>query len=123
VPFADLVAARRWVARLVVWYNSEHRHSAIRFVAPAERHSGADVAILGRRHELYERARRRPERWTRNTRNSTPIMMVVLNPTADQPRAACRMLTRSDNYLDAHRELFSLPIVALRPVNANKEPT
>lgn len=81
VPFADLAAAHRWVTRLVVWYNSEHRHSAIRFVTPAERHSGADVAILGRRHELYERARRRrPERWTRHTRNWTPIPVVVLNP-------------------------------------------
>lgn len=92
VPFADLVAARRWVARLVVWYNSEHRHSAIRFVTPAERHSGADIAILSRRHELYERARRRrPERWTRNTRNWTPIMMVVLNPPRihQELRAVC----------------------------------
>lgn len=81
LPFADLEAARRWVARLVVWYNREHRHSAIRFVTPAERHAGADTAILGRRHDLYERARcSRPERWTRNTRNWTPIAVVVLNP-------------------------------------------
>lgn len=92
LPFANLDAARRWVARLVAWYNSEHRHSAIRFVTPAERHAGADIAILGRRHELYEQARRRrPERWTRNTRNWTPIAAVVLNPPRinQEPRAAC----------------------------------
>lgn len=81
LPFADLEAARRWVARLVVWYNSGHRHSAIRYVTPDERHSGADVAILARRHALYQRARcRRPERWSRNTGNWTPIGIVVLNP-------------------------------------------
>ncbi len=81
LPFADLEAARRWVARFVSWYNSEHRHSAIRYVTPDERHSGADVAILARRHALYEHARRRrPERWRRHTRNWTPIGTVVLNP-------------------------------------------
>ena len=80
-PFADLDAAHRWVARFADWYNREHRHSAIRFVTPAERHTGADVAILARRHTLYERARRRrPERWPRQTRNWTPIHEVVLNP-------------------------------------------
>jgi len=79
--FADSAAARRWVARFVGWYNGEHRHSAIRFVTPAERHAGADVAILARRHTLYERARRgRPERWSRQTRDWTPIQEVVLNP-------------------------------------------
>ena len=81
LPFADREAARRWVARFVNWYNSEHRHSAIRYVTPDERHSGADVAILARRHALYERARsRRPERWPRHTRNWTPIGVVILNP-------------------------------------------
>lgn len=92
MPFADLEAARRWVARMVVWYNSEHRHSAIRFVTPAERHSGADTAILHRRHELYERARRRrPERWARNTRNWTPVAVVALNPPRinQESRAVC----------------------------------
>ena len=81
LPFADRQAARRWVARFVSWYNSEHRHSAIRYVTPDERHSGADVAILARRHALYARARgRRPDRWPRHTRNWTPIGLVILNP-------------------------------------------
>lgn len=81
LPFADLHAARRWVARFVSWYNSEHHHSAIRYVTPDDRHSGADVAILARRHALYELARhRKPERWSRQTRNWTPIGTVVLNP-------------------------------------------
>ena len=81
LPFADDESARRWVARFVNWYNSEHHHSAIRYVTPDERHSGADVAILARRHALYQLARsRKPERWPRNTRNWTPLGAVVLNP-------------------------------------------
>ena len=79
-PFADRAAAQRWVGRFVSWYTSEHRHSAIRYVTPDERHAGADVAILARRHALDEQARRRkPERWPRQTRNWTPIGTVMLN--------------------------------------------
>jgi len=81
LPFADQDAARRWVARFVDWYNREHRHSAIRFVTPDQRHTGQDLAILARRHQLYERARRHaPARWSRSTRNWTPVGTVVLNP-------------------------------------------
>ena len=55
--FDTLFAARTWVAGLVRWYNHEHRHSAIRFVTPAERHAHLDQEILARRATLYERAR------------------------------------------------------------------
>ncbi len=37
--FDTLFAARAWVTGLVRWYNHEHRHSAIRFVTPAQRHA------------------------------------------------------------------------------------
>ena len=40
LPFADREAARRWVARFVSWYNSEHHHSAIRYLALVEDVSG-----------------------------------------------------------------------------------
>ncbi len=81
LPFPSREAARRWVARFVQWYNTEHRHSAIRYVTPNERHTGADVAILAARRHLYERARQRtPSRWSGTTRNWTPIATVVLNP-------------------------------------------
>jgi putative transposase len=36
------------------WYNGVHRHSAIRYVTPNERHEGRENKILGRRHELYQ---------------------------------------------------------------------
>lgn len=81
LPFASLASAQRWMARFVDWYNGEHRHSAIRYVTPDERHSGREQDILARRHELYQRARTlNPERWTRSTRNWTPLGAVILNP-------------------------------------------
>jgi putative transposase len=80
-PFACLLAARTWVAEFVHWYNFDHRHSAIRFVTPAERHAGLDAAILRNRTAVYEAAKaRHPRRWTGNTRNWQPIEIVHLNP-------------------------------------------
>ncbi len=91
LPFADIDTARRWVERFVSWYNTEHRHSGIRYVTPDQSHFGLDTEILSRRHELYQRARRRnPRRWAGDTRNWEPLGSVALNPTgaAAEPRAA-----------------------------------
>ncbi len=80
-PFESLEAARGWVLTFVRWYNEKHRHSSIRFVAPAERHSGKDRDILTKRKALYAAAKERhPERWSRKTRNWMPIDEVWLNP-------------------------------------------
>ena len=57
-PFADITDARKWVTKLVEWYNNEHRHSAIGFVTPAKN----------------------PKRWSGNTRNWQRIEKVHLNP-------------------------------------------
>jgi len=82
--FADLDGARRWGAEFVRWYNVEHRHSGIRYVSPAQRHAGQDVAILAARHALYAKARQRhPTRWSGDTRNWSPIACVTLNPERD----------------------------------------
>ncbi len=82
--FDDLEAARGWAAEFVRWYNVEHRHSGIRYVSPAQRHAGSDVAILAARSELYEQARRQhPTRWSRGTRDWSPIAAVTLNPERD----------------------------------------
>lgn len=87
-PFANVEAAQRWVTRFVAWYNGEHRHSAIRFVTPDERHYGREHAVLTQRRDLYERARRaNPERWSRGTRNWSPVGDVVLNPQPDRVAA------------------------------------
>ena len=79
--FAGLVEASLWVEGFVVWYNTEHRHSAIRFVTPDERHYGREQEVLRQRRCVYERARRRnPLRWSGSTRNWTPVETVYLNP-------------------------------------------
>ena len=79
--FEDLLAARQWGGMFVQWYNHEHRHSAIRFVTPAQRHEGVDVSMLKKRAIVYEAAKQqRPERWSGATRNWQPVLVVHLNP-------------------------------------------
>jgi putative transposase len=83
--FATLEAARQWVRQFVDGYNHQHRHSRIRFVTPAQRHRGEDKVILAKRHAVYEQARlARPERWSGNSRNWTPVGAVTLNPERDE---------------------------------------
>jgi putative transposase len=80
-PFADLLAARQWVGSFVHGYNEDHRHSAIGFVTPAERHAGRDTALLRTRVEVYEAAKEKhPERWSGTTRNWQTVLEVHLNP-------------------------------------------
>jgi hypothetical protein len=56
-------------------------HSGIRYVSPNQRHAGQDHRILAARHHLYLAAQAtNPRRWTRNTRNWTPIGAITLNP-------------------------------------------
>lgn len=82
--FASLDEARAWAAEFVRWYNVEHRHSSIRYVTPEQRHAGEDTAILAARHALYLQARERnPARWSRDTRNWSPVGAVTLNPERD----------------------------------------
>lgn len=80
-PFASLEEARTWVREFVHWYNTRHRHSAIGFVTPDERHFGRDATILARRRVTYSAARRRhPLRWSKNSRPWNSPAVVKLNP-------------------------------------------
>jgi len=80
-PFVSLEAAREWFLWFVGWYNTQHRHSGIRFVTPDERHRGVDVAILDNRRAVYAAAKiRHPERWTGKTRDWSHVDEVRLNP-------------------------------------------
>lgn len=95
-PFAGLADARAWVARFVHWYNEEHRHSKIRFVTPGQRHRGEDVAILAHRHQVYRDAQRaNPTRWSRQTRNWTPIDHVWLNPPKEHVKTHAPVLVQA----------------------------
>ena len=80
-PFPSLEQAQAWVDEFTQWYNTEHRHSAIRYVTPDERHNREEADILDNRHRIYEEARRRhPERWSGETRDWSPVATVSLNP-------------------------------------------
>jgi transposase InsO family protein len=86
--FADRAAAEHWVMQFVRWYNTQHLHSAIRFVTPDDRHTGRDVALLVARHAVYTEAQERtPTRWSGPTRNWDPINAVRLNPEHDEVAA------------------------------------
>lgn len=88
-PFKDLANARHWVNSFVEWYNQDHLHSAIKYVTPEQRHQGKDIEILAKRDAVYRAAKERnPERWSRNTRNWTPIEAVKLNPDKEKTKAA-----------------------------------
>lgn len=83
--FETLEKAREWAGQFVNWYNEVHLHSGLNFVTPVQCHTGAHVAILEKRKEVYEAAREKhPERWTRKTRNWTPHEQVALNPMRDE---------------------------------------
>jgi len=80
-PFESLDEARQWVDGFQRWYNEIHRHSALKFVTPGQRHRGEDIAILEQRNTLYEAARaQRPERWSGSSRNWEHKKTVFLNP-------------------------------------------
>lgn len=80
-PFDTIEAARQWVQGFVHWYNEEHRHSALKFVSPGQRHRGEDDAILLQRGEVYTAARNaNPARWSGPTRNWDRVESVSLNP-------------------------------------------
>jgi len=84
-PFDTLEDAIAWVVGFVAWYNTEHRHSGIRFVTPDERHDGREADVLAKRVEVYERARRaNPNRWSRGTRDWSPAPAVFLNPKREE---------------------------------------
>ena len=90
-PFTSVDEARQWVAGFVTWYNTEHLHSAIGFVAPDDRHSGRDFLILEHRQAVYERARsQHPERWSGETRSWSHPNEVILNPQSDRPAVAMK---------------------------------
>lgn len=79
--FTDLHHARSWLADFVNWYNMFHRHSAIGYVTPHERHEGLDLVKFERRNETLERARAdHPERWGKRIGLHGAPRIVYLNP-------------------------------------------
>lgn len=91
-PFETLEEAKAWLQSFIHWYNHEHLHSGIKFVAPADRHDGKDVAILEKRKQVYETARsKNPLRWSREIRNWIRIDEVSLNHLKNKREDCIRM--------------------------------
>jgi transposase InsO family protein len=78
--FKTLAEARQWVTQFIYWYNEIHKHSAIKYVTPSQRHRGDDIAILAHREEVLLQAKKEnPKNWNnRNLRNYEPIKEVIL---------------------------------------------
>jgi putative transposase len=86
-PFETVEQARDWALGFQHWYNEEHKHSALKFVTPGERHRGEDKAILARRRAVYAQARaQHPERWSGAARDWEPDPEVWLNPPKEGRR-------------------------------------
>src|SRR5690606_32923164 len=81
-PFASIEQARQWVLRVVTWYNTEHRHSGIKFVPPTEGTYGQRPVILERGARVYGAAKPSiPGRWKGSHRRDWgPMGEVWLNP-------------------------------------------
>ena len=83
--FADIDQARGWVMKFVHWYNPQHKHSGIKFVTPAQRHSGEAENVVRQRKQVYEDAKaRNPQRWSGETRNWKLPTAVYLNPEKEE---------------------------------------
>ncbi|WP_422398599.1 IS3 family transposase [Vibrio breoganii] len=86
--FKSLEEVRQWTMEFVRWYNTEHRHSRINFVTPEQKHEGQDTALLKQRDEVYKLAQlNKPERWSKETRNWSPVTEVELNPENEKQAA------------------------------------
>ena len=57
-----------------------------RIVTPAQKHAGADTAVLAMRAEVYRAAKERhPECWNgRRTRNLSPVRSTTRNPVSQR---------------------------------------
>ena len=92
-PFTSKEEACQWAAAFVNWYVHEHRHSAIRFVTPQQRHSGQAPAICHQRTLVYEQARERyPRRWSRSVRCWQQPGVVWINEPPDDTTAEEELL-------------------------------
>lgn len=80
--FASLIEAQDWAQRFVTYYNTEHKHRALNFVTPLQKHTAEDIDILKNRKKLLETKRKQnPARWINGAiRNCKPSGQVNLYP-------------------------------------------
>ena len=74
----------------------EHRHRAIGFVTPTQRHAGLDSVLLEQRAIVYERARQdHPERWSCQARQWDRVETVHLNPETPHSEESAHVRKRA----------------------------
>jgi len=79
--FKTIDEARSWGLMFVRWYNTEHRHSALKYVTPEQRHNGEAKKVLDQRRQVLEEERaKNPQRWSGDIRNLSLPETVTLNP-------------------------------------------
>lgn len=89
--FKSLQEAQAWVMAFVTWYNEVHLHSGLNFVTPIDRHEGRDESILAHRKSVLEAAKqRRPERWSKETRNCEAKSTVYINKPEEERSESVR---------------------------------
>ena len=95
-PFDTVAEAREWVLQFARWYNHEHKHSALKFITPNERHTGKDKTIMASRKKTYEAAKaKHPERWSGDTRNWDLPVEVWLNSPREENTASGRVTIKA----------------------------
>ncbi|UUC94821.1 MULTISPECIES: integrase core domain-containing protein [Comamonas] len=91
-PFGNVQQARQWVLRFVAWYNEEHRHSALKYVRPGQRHRRQYRRLLQQRMQLYAQARKHnPQRRSAGPLNWHRPDEVCLNPERAQNEMSRRV--------------------------------
>ena len=85
-----MLTVRAWVEGFTEWYNTEHRHSGIKYVTPNQRHYGQADAICAIRQQTYEQAvLLNPQRWSKGPRDwKQPEVVEVNHPQSMQSKAA-----------------------------------
>ena len=76
----DIGHARTWFADFINWYNTKHRHSAIGYVTPSQRHDGSASGVYAASNETYQKAKAaHPERFANGARVWMVPEVVYLN--------------------------------------------
>ncbi|MDR3565618.1 MAG: IS3 family transposase [Negativicutes bacterium] len=80
--FGCLADARIWAKRFFDWYNTEHHHTGIGLLTPADVHLGRAAAVLQQRQQVLDRAfDKNPERFVKGPAKPAPLPLAVwINP-------------------------------------------
>ena len=76
--FNGYADARNFCRGFFVWYNTEHRHSGINYLAPATVHRGQHDEVIARRQETLDAAKTaHPERFVNGPPRAKPLADAV----------------------------------------------